>query len=405
MRKHSFSVSLLEHGLVTAISLILFILLGLLITVPLQILSPVKQALENFSLSDLYYQADWMTSSELRQSEEVVIVDVSPLRERDEIANVLAQVDSCRPAAVGIDLIFAGSRKNSKADDSLAIVAQRMRNVVFSCKMDAYSEESEQYEEMQSSFFVEQHPEVSLRQGYTNAVGDSYSTCLRELSVERKCQGKKVTSLTAAVAETYLHDSIPIQRDNDYFIDFSYIDFLIIPYDSVMQYTDKIKDCVVLVGLADSGEDQHVTPIGVQAGIVVQAYAVQTLINHRGVLSFGGVWYVLLIILVTFLTAFWQYEWILCFQNRKHLFLYFLGEAPLTIVTFFWLALLAGITYIFYNVGSVYISMGYVLVVVLLVDEARDIYIALLKTLDRSKHRSRRLIKALRKSAYMNNFG
>lgn len=403
MRFLHFSVSLVEHGLVTLLSFILFVLLCLLINIPMQILSPVKQAVENFSLSDLYYQMDWMTTDSSSQSDEVVIVDVSPLRERKEIARVLEQVDSCAPAAVGVDLIFAGAHKNSTADDSLAAVALRMQNAVFSCRMSGYAEEDEQYEEKQSSFFVSQHPEMALREGYANAVGEAYSTCLRELSIERKCEGVQLPSLTAAVAETYLHDSIPIQRDQNYFIDFRHIDFRIIPYDSVMQYADKIKDCIVLIGLADKGEDQHITPIGVKAGVVVQAYAVQTLIDHQGVRSFGGVWYWLMIGLVIFLTAFWQYEWIRCCRQRKNLFLYFLSETPLTIVTFFWLALLAYITYVFYNVENIYISMSYVLVVVVLVDEARDIYIALLKTLERSEHRHRCIIYAIKKSAYLNN--
>lgn len=342
-------------------------------------LNPVARAVQEFSLSDLYYKVAWDDDGRPAMSNNITLVDITPLRNRADIGAVLDDVRRAGPAAVGVDVIFEGERDDVAADLALAEAALELPQAVFANKLTDYDGAKGEFTHSVQSFFAT--PET--REGYTNAVGDMAPTCLRSLSVERRLNGRAVRSFTAAVAETYQGRALPADQCGDRLINYRFVDFPVVSHDSVALHPDLVKDRIVLLGTPGEEQDMHFTPLGKMSGLKVQAYAIQTLIDQRNVTTVGTDWQLLVSFIVCYLTAFWQYHWLRFTGRRKTPFGVFLSNSKilLRLITFAWLGLLVWLSYILYERFDVYVPMGLILAPVILVSESRGIYTALIRGL------------------------
>lgn len=379
----------IEHFLVVLVALAMFFVLYGLLAIPMSFINPVKRAIEDFSLSDLYYAVDWNTPETPQKSDYITLIDITKMTNRAEIAQMLDKVKLCEPAVIGVDIIFEGCGHDSVADKMLDSVATNMPNTVFASKLVNYDEANNNFDDMVKPYFVNDSTCIA----YVNTVSEAYSTCLRSLSIERKCKGKPAKSFTATVAEKFAKGLLPNNSKLNYFINFRHLDFITIAGDSIQENSDKLKGRIVLIGTLSKEEDSHFTPLGMMPGLKVQAYSVQTLIDHRNIATLNTVWYFFVVAILTYITVVWQFLWIRSCKKFNKPIMFFIGESKLVLrlLTFLWMAFLAWIAYILYNKADIYVSFGAILVCIVLVGEARGVYTAMLKTAIKAHWRTDKL--------------
>lgn len=364
--------------------MILMFILGWL-SFNIKFLNPVARAIQEFSLSDMYYKIDWQESDSPEMSHDITLVDMTALTKRSEIADVIEKVKECEPAVIGVDLIFEGENYDMHGDMVLMEAAEAS-GAVFAKKLTDYDVQTKSFQNQVRSYFAND----SIQEGYVNAIGDMSSTCLRKFSVERSLRGSMQRSFTAQIAGTYMGENIPHAKTDDRFINYRFIDFPVISYDSILAKRNLIKGRVVLIGTATEEQDMHFTPLGKIPGLKVQAYSIQTMIDQKNIetISNGSLW--TLSVIVCWLTVLWQFYWLKFIGHRKGPFGTFLANSKLFLrtVTFVWLGMIAWMTYISYERFELYIPMALILVPVILVAEARGIYTAIIKGLATAKPQS-----------------
>ncbi|MDE5561816.1 MAG: CHASE2 domain-containing protein [Bacteroidaceae bacterium] len=378
--KKTNSTALIEHGLVAVIAMTLIVVLGWL-SFNIKFLSPVARAIQEFSLSDMYYNIEWQENGAPEMSRDITLIDITEVRKRDEIANVIEKVKQCSPAVIGVDIIFEDQNYDIHGDMVLMDVAEAS-GAIFAYKLTDYAPMTDSFQERVRSYFATD----SIKEGYVNAIGDMTATCLRRFSIERNFRGQPQRSFTAQVAEAYSKNDIPLGKTDDRFINYRFIDFPVIKYDSVLANRNLIKDRIVLIGTIGEEADMHFTPLGKRPGLKVQAYSIQTVIDQKNIETTDDNTLMLLSLLICWLTALWQLYWIKFVNSRKNSLWVFLANSNIFFngITFAWLALLAWLTYIIYERMEYYIPMVMVLASVVLVAEARDIYAAIINGLANS---------------------
>lgn len=91
--------------------------------------NPIGEAFGDLHFSDGFFYSHNLGEKIGEPVPDLVIVDLSGLQSREEIAARLAEVAACHPAAVGLDVIFASaSSVDRSADDSLSRVLARMKD-------------------------------------------------------------------------------------------------------------------------------------------------------------------------------------------------------------------------------------------------------------------------------------
>ncbi len=91
--------------------------------------NPIGEAFGDLHFSDGFFYSHNIGVNVGEPVPDLVIVDLSGLQSREEIAARLSQVEACQPAAVGLDIIFAqASSVDRRADDSLSRVLVRMKD-------------------------------------------------------------------------------------------------------------------------------------------------------------------------------------------------------------------------------------------------------------------------------------
>lgn len=373
-----------EHVVVTAVAFgLLFILAALSFNI--QFLSPIARSVKEFSLSDLYYEADW-TGEAPDTSRMVTLVDITRLHKRGEIAKVLGDIAACHPAVVGIDILFEGVKDDEDGNRQLEERLGSMEETVVACKLTDYQSRHKSFDRCVSSFFMDSTP---LMEGYTN-VGDSpATTVLRYITVERTLRGESVLSFPAQVVTLYRDEEIPVQERSDRFINYRCLEFPVVDCDSVLLRRELLEGRIVLVGTMTEEQDMHFTPLGKMPGLKVQAYSVQTLLEQKNiaVLSPAGQWLTALV--AAYLTVVLFFFLLRYIESRKSLACTFLYNSKLfqRLVLFLWMGLITWASYVSYERCGLYVPMGRVLLPVVLVFEARNIYTAAVKALLRTRFR------------------
>lgn len=369
--------SFIDHILVTIVTMILMAVLGWL-SFNIKFLSPVARAIQEFSLSDMYYKIDWQENGSPEISHDITLVDITPLTKRSEIARVIDEVRKCSPAAIGVDIIFEGENYDMYGDNVLMETAEAS-GAIFAKKLTDYDARTNSFQNQVVSFFVTE----SIKEGYVNAIGDMSSTCLRKFSIERSYRGLPQRSFTSQVAGEYSGKDIPHDKTDDRLINYRFVDFPVISHDSILAKRDLIKDRAVLIGTVTEERDMHFTPLGKLPGLKIQAYSVQTIIDQKDIETIGYKFLIALSVIVCWLTVLWQFYWLKFIGRFKNPFGVFLANSKLflRLITFVWLGILAWMTYIAYEHFDFYIPMALILAPVILVPEARGIYTALIKGL------------------------
>lgn len=371
MNTKSKIVVLVKHIIIT---LLAFCIVGVLAGIALNIgfLDPVAKVVEDFSVSDVYYQI-LQETGEPEENTEVTIVDMSDLYSRRELAKALAEIDSLEPRVVGVDVVFEGLKEDSIGDTMVWDIARTMENAVFSYRMTDYENDSIGFAEAVHSFFAEP---LEVTEGFTNMQRELYGGMKRVLSLGRQCQGERVPSFVKQVAGSYARPSVEMSDNEDLTIDYSPTRFTVLAADSVSRHPEFIRDRLVLFGAMTDEGDMHYTPLGKMSGVELLAYAVKTLLQQRQVRTLPWWGVAILSFLLVLLTQTGWAAYTGFAQRRRHKGLRLLLSNSLTksVLLFLWMIFLMWLAFIVFFRCSLDIRIGWALSAMAFLDLARNFY-------------------------------
>lgn len=239
--------------------------------------NPIKDAFDDFQITDIYYEVLHTDQPDIDNN--IVIVDMTHLRTRDEIAQAITDIKSCAPKLLCIDLIFERPSFDT-IDDAALVTAIESPGCqqILSCKLRNYDKDKDVFADCLYSFFKSFDKEDNIKWGYSNYRQIRMGGCTRETSLYQHLNDSTVFSLSYTAANLFLGKELKTEQTNERLIRYDDIDFQVIKSDSVLQFASKLKDKLVILGTINEEADTHFTPLGKMAGVKVLAYSIQTYI-------------------------------------------------------------------------------------------------------------------------------
>lgn len=359
----------LHHIIVTALA---FCIVGVLAAIALNtgFLDPVAKVIKNFSMSDVYYQI-LQEAGEPDENNDIVIVDMSELHKRQELAKLLDDIEEQEPRVVGIDVVFEGLKEDSIGDEMIWDAAGKYDNMVFSYRLVDYQDDRTGYTDAVHSFFAEA---LEVEEGFTNMQRDLYGGIKRVLSIGKKYHGALQPSFIAKVANRHLGMEAVAIEDRDMTINYTPTYFTVIPFDSVKYHAEELKDKLVLFGAMKEETDMHYTPLGKMAGVELLAYSIQTLLEHKEVHELP-MWVVVIgSFLLTLLTQIGWTSYTDYAGKRKSKIarLCLSNSFTKAILFFLWVSFIVWLTFIIFFKCDVNISLGLALSGIAFLSLSRD---------------------------------
>ena len=335
-----------------AVALVAFAIVWVyaLIALNLSFLNPISEAIKSFSITDRYY-----LMMDQRESRSVVIVDLTPLRDRSEIAAALREIADCRPAAIGVDCIFEGEKADTAADNALRQLAATCPDIVFSYRLLDEQDDGMGYTRSIHSFFADEMP---IREGVTNMQRDNlYTGIKRNLTTGWTLNGELRPSFAGELVNIYAKREKVKAKKDDVRINFSPTHFPVVMPDEITASREQIEGRIVLFGTMTDEADMHYTPLGKMAGVNLLAYAVQTLTEGSRVKNVPRWLLVIVSLLWVMLTSELQQALVRRTSDSKHLFVKFVvgSRYVIGLATFLWTAFflwLAFLAFCLFNVGA-----------------------------------------------------
>lgn len=378
MTKTNFKTAIIDY---IGICLIVFLLGYILVfaSLNISIFNPLKQALDDFKMTDLYFEL-MQSGKDKELNNDIVLVDVTRLTNRDAIAKAINDVNSCSPKVLMIDLIFERPSHDPTEDTLLisAIDAGKEREIL-SAKLTNYNPNTKSFANLTKSFF---HDFTDVKWAYSNVDQSRPGGCIRQYSLSQKLNDSISYSMAYTAACAYKDIQPEIMDVSQRLI--VYDDTLLtIPSDKVLENKNLLKGKLVILGTLEEEADMHITPIGKLSGVKILAYSAITFMNHKEIRSMGK--------FTSLLTAF--FICLFCawvghkirkryteFSSYILKFFYFVLAAVLV-----WIAFLSFVHFD-YDVDLLYPLLG-----LALVEEGRTQYTSLIKTL--CKHTKWKFVK------------
>ena len=354
------------------ICVIVFLLCYILVFASLNLSSfnPLKQALDDFKMTDVYFEM-MRSDKEKELNKNIVLIDVTQLTSRDSLAQAIVDINSCSPKVLMIDLIFERPSFDKIDDISLINAIETGKDKeILSCKLTGYNPTTKLFTNQTKSFFSEF---ADFKWAYSNVDQTRPGGCIRHYSLSQNLNDTLSFSMAYMAACAYL-DIQPEKNDVDQrLIVYDDTDFLSIPYDKILENKNLLKDKLVIMGTLEEEADMHITPVGKLPGMKILAYSALTFMNHRNVSSMGLFTSLIMAFFVCFFCAWAGQKIRKKFSNITSYILklfYFLVTAFLV-----WMAFIIFIHFD-YDINLLYSLLG-----LALVEEGRLQYSSLIKTL------------------------
>lgn len=370
--------SFARHLIITVMA---FMVVGVfaVVTINVSFLNPIARTLQDFSMTDIYYQALQSTATS-DTSHTITIVDMTELYERRDIAETIERIQAKQPKVLGIDIVFEGLKEDLQGDMMIETVAKSYDNSIYSYRLLDYDGQQRQFTNEVHSFFTDS---VWVNEGYTNMQRQLYGGIKRELSLSRKSCGEQKPSFIANIINKYAGKEIVTLDDDDLEINFSPVYFPRLRYDSVMAHPELIEDRIVLYGAMGDENDMHYTPVGKMAGVELLAYALHTLLTQQEVRKASPILLAFISFLLVFITQMVQdiYEKRIELLKSPLLSSFLSSSVALGVVTFIWMVLLMWGAFILFSISGISLNLGWALSAMAFVDAARSFYDTCLKSL------------------------
>lgn len=369
----------IDHFLVTTLALVLLWLLSI-VTFNLSILDPVVDALDEFSITDVFFEIENNKEENIETSDLITIVDMTDLHNRGDIASLMQEIGLNNPLCVGIDLIFEGEKDDSIGNKELVEAVNNLgETAIYSKKLTDYSGETDKFANRVSSFFTK---DIEVQEAYTNLVNDMSSTRVREFTATQQEGETESISFPAAIASRFDTTLVSNHKDS-YLINYRNVKFPVVKFDEIQEKADLIDGHIVLIGTMTEEQDMHMTPLGKMPGIEVQAYSLLTLLEHKDLQELP-LW---LSILITFVLCYLLEITIdavpRCVEKSTKIPIVFLRESGLitALLILLWVIVVTWLMFYSFTRRNVIIDGGVLLASMALVCEGRELIEATIKTL------------------------
>lgn len=233
--------------------------------------APMQKA-SDFRFSD-FYTLVANDRAERVLDENVVIVSVDGCN-RAQIARAIDDIDYCAPAAVGLDVSF--NAPSDPESDPLPESLSSCENLVMPVELNDNGDIVYSYYDTI----------VTPSAGFAcvNIQGDRESrSTVREFCKDFDVNDECLPSLPMALVSFADREAalrLQSRNNSDEAINFISRDFLVVPYDSVIDYETDIEGRIVLVGKMKDIADTHSTPIdNFTPGLVIHAYTIATILS------------------------------------------------------------------------------------------------------------------------------
>ena len=274
-----------------------------LLSLNLTIFNPIKQAFDDFSITDIYYAIE-RTGGKVKWSDDITIVDMTEQYHRADIAKTIENITACNPRETVFDLIFEMPGNDEEGNERLITALGQLQNKVMGCKLIDYNEQTQAFNNNVKSFFWQAE---EFDWGYVNVLKGINNGCLRTYTLSENCINDTLYSLANLAACRYMKCKPLTGTPNERLIVYSNTAFPIVSYDSIEQNKALLKDRIVIVGAVKEESDMHITPIGKRSGVEIQAFAIQTCIDHRDVNMVSIVISIILALILCYFTAWLGY--------------------------------------------------------------------------------------------------
>lgn len=369
IRKDHLITTLLAGALVLLLSLITF-------TIPA--FNPIAKGLRNLSVTDWFFQLEnkYIPADTCDQ---IVIVDMTELHSRADIGNLLIELSDLTPRCIGVDLIFEGVKDDLEGNFVLEQAIEEVASIsVFTNKLTNYDKENNTFTGLVFSYFRDQY---SITEGYANVVDNMEGTTIRELTVTQNSVLGKQKSFVAQIAEK---EGKTATGNGNIIINYKPTHIPVVPFDSLQQNKNLIKDKIVLIGTLTEEQDMHLTPLGKMAGIEIQAYSLLTVLDHSDIYFLSLTDSVVIGLLLCYLYA-------ICFDltarfvnSRRAKLRIFLTESRihLTLLSIMYVSAVSFFAFLIFERCNIYINMVIVLAMIAFVGLGRRLYFATTKTIN-----------------------
>jgi len=161
-----------------------------------------------------------------------------------------------------------------------------------------------------------------------------------------------------------------------FMIDYTPTIFPVVHCDSILQNADKIRGRIVIIGATHDDADMHSSPYGRIPGTVIQAYILQTLLEHEPVKEVPVAWTVIISLFFIWLTDVMQTEMSYFGSKQKRPFVKLMLTSAFTknIINFIWINIIVYINFLVFNLYSIYFNPSTMLWCIALLVEARLFY-------------------------------
>lgn len=364
-----YKFAIFRHLAVMAISVVVVAIFAFC-TLNLSFLNPIATALEEFSVTDIYYQMH-SDMGEVRKSSLVTIVDMTELTSRQDIAKTIEEIEKHHPAVLGIDIVFEGLKEDTLGDNMMLDVAEKYSNAIYSYKLLKYIDG--QYTEEVHSFFT---PFIPVDEGFTNFERKLYGGIKREVTIGQAVQGTIKPSFALAAANKYAGQEVMPLEDRQIEINFFPTDFNEINHRAVEQHPELIDGHIVLLGGTKDEYDMHYTPLGKMAGIELLAYSIETLLQQKEIKTIP-LW---LLIVITFVVVLLT-EVVLSWYKKavkklpwEFLSLFMSSNLFITFLMFVLMALYFTIAYLFFCIGNWSINLAWAFSLIVCLNLSQQFY-------------------------------
>lgn len=380
MLKRIFNIS---HIFVAILTLIIVWVCSL-IAMNISFFNPIKRAMQDFSLSDVYYQI-MQESGDIKESQLITIVDMTTLYDRGRIAQVIEEVNQCNPCVVGIDVMFEGLKGDTIGSEKLVEAICQTETPIVAFKLKEANPETGEFITARHSFFA---PLDGLPEGYTNVQHVDLGGIIRHMSTWHLLNTDTVHSLSYYLACTFSPDILKEETPQRQLIDYTPTSFPIVPYDSILEKRHFIENRIVLLGAMNDDADMHYSPFGRTAGTCIQAYATQTLLEHQHTTELSLFWNIIISFFIIVLTDVFQSEITYRGKESPQITVRFLLESTFikNIINFIWMAFLLWINFLIFAKLNIYFNPTLMLMGIVIQVEGRLFYLSGLATYREGKH-------------------
>lgn len=363
-----------QHASITILSVCIsgFFALVAILAKPLD---PVKQAIKDFSFTDIYYGIQKETAQP-DTSRVITIVDMTKLTSRAEIAKLLDDIEGHSPKVVGLDICFDNEGEDIEGNDALLRTVGKHKNIVHSMKMLEWRNDSIGWTKAIHSFY---HDILDIAEGSTNMPRSLYDKIKRRVPVSERYEGKCYPSFVAQVACRYAGRDLVKGRTDDVKINFSPTVFRSLAPEEVSQHPELIANQIVLVGAKYEDADFHWTPIGKMSGVELMAYGTQSILYDNEIVDMPTSLLCIISLLVIFFVEVLQHKYLNYMASSKRIFVrYIVGSGyVLSILTFLFTSVLLGLSFIAFKMFNLSFNLAWALSVITFLGTSRSMYTAL----------------------------